>query len=203
MALKISYPFKPFQITQKWGAVNPAYAEQFGNPAFKKHNGIDARVGKYVWAMKDGKLRQVIATEYPVYCPVEDFRVSEVAYYPNGGGWQIGLVSKQKVQVGNRLCYASILLCHAKKILVKVGDEPALGELLMIADNTGFSTGLHTHIGLYRLNDKHQKIDTNEATGSYDPSLFFTGEFAEEQSTMATRIKSGMRYWSYMAGLPV
>jgi murein DD-endopeptidase MepM/ murein hydrolase activator NlpD len=201
MDLRIHYPFKPYQITQYWGVLNPAYANKFNNPAFKRHNGIDARVGAYVWAMKDGKLQKVISTEYPVYCPVEGFRVTEVEYYPEGGGHQIGLVSKQKVQVGDKLCYASILLCHAKKILVKVGDEPAVGELLMIADNTGFSTGMHTHMGLYRLNNDLQKLDINEATGSYDPALFFTGMFAEEQSTMATRITSGMRYWRYLAGL--
>ncbi|RTE90670.1 hypothetical protein [Bradyrhizobium sp. LVM 105] len=49
----------------------------------------------------------------------------------------------------------------------------------MIADNTGFSTGLHTHMALYSLSDNLQKIDANEATGSYDPSLCFTGAFAE------------------------
>jgi murein DD-endopeptidase MepM/ murein hydrolase activator NlpD len=61
--------------------------------------------------------------------------------------------------------------CHAKKILVNVGYEPALGEIIMIANNTGFSTGPHTHMGLYRLTDRKQKLDTNEATGSFDPSL--------------------------------
>jgi murein DD-endopeptidase MepM/ murein hydrolase activator NlpD len=90
------------------------------------------------------------------------------------------------------------LLCHAKKILVKVGDEPALGELLMIADNTGFSTGLHTHMGLYRLNDKHQKLDSNEATGSSDPAIYFTGEYAADVATTATLVKSGMRYFKYL-----
>lgn len=194
MKLAISYPFKPYQITQKWGVLNPMYAEQFDDPAFKRHNGIDARTGYLTW---DGK----VATEYPVYCPVEGFKVTEVAYYPQGGGNQLGLLSKEKVMVGDKECYASLLLCHAKKILVKVGDEPALGELLMIADNTGFSTGLHTHMGVYRLSDKLKKLDTNEATGSYDPSLCFTQTFAVDDATYSTLFKSSLRYYKYLLGL--
>jgi hypothetical protein len=53
---------------------------------------------------KDDRLQKVITTEYPVYCHVEGFRVSEVAFYPNGGGHQIGLISKEKVQIGDKLC---------------------------------------------------------------------------------------------------
>jgi murein DD-endopeptidase MepM/ murein hydrolase activator NlpD len=81
-------------------------------------------------------------------------------------------------------CYARIWFCHAKKVLVKKGYEPALGELLMIANNTGFSTGPHTHMGLYRLDDMKWKLDKNAATGSFDPSLLFTEKFAEDQSTV-------------------
>jgi murein DD-endopeptidase MepM/ murein hydrolase activator NlpD len=43
----------------------------------------------------------------------------------------------------------------------------------MIGDNTGFSTGPHTHLGLYRLDDNKNKLDQNEATGSYNPAGFF------------------------------
>jgi murein DD-endopeptidase MepM/ murein hydrolase activator NlpD len=81
-------------------------------------------------------------------------------------------------------CYARIWFCHAKKVLVKKGYEPALGELLMIANNTGFSTGPHTHMGLYRLDDMKWKLDKNAATGSFDSSLLFTEKFAEDQSTL-------------------
>jgi murein DD-endopeptidase MepM/ murein hydrolase activator NlpD len=186
--LLIHFPFKPYTITQRWGNPNPAYAAQFNNPAFKLHNGIDAKPH-----LQD--------TSYPVYCPVDGFYVEWIDYQPNGGGNEIVLRSKSKLQLFDQLCYARIILCHAEKILVKQGDELALGELIMIADNTGFSTGPHTHMGMYRVGDDGNKIDNNEALGSFDPSLFFIGDFAADQATLATLIKSNWRYYQYRMGL--
>lgn len=191
--LKIFYPFKPFNITQKWGNPNPAYANQFNDPSFKLHNGIDAST-KIVW-------NGVVNTEFPVYCPVEGFKVLRVDYQPNGGGNEIWLVSKTPLQMFDQECYAAMILCHAKKILVSEGYEPALGELIMIADNTGFSTGLHTHMGLYRgtfENGAFTKIDKNEATGSFDPSLFFTETYAIDVATVSTLVTSVLRYFKYL-----
>lgn len=189
--MELHYPHKPYQITQPWGNPNPMYSEQFGDPNFKRHNGIDATVTFDPVTLKR-------ATEYPVYCPAEGFRVTEVAYYPQGGGNQLGLMSKEQVIVGGRLCYVSILLCHAKKILVKVGDEPKVGQLLMIADSTGFSTGLHTHMGVYRLTDKYRKMDVNDATGSYDPALLFSRKFAVDVASYNTLFASALRYYAYV-----
>ena len=184
------YPHKPFVTTQRWGNFNPSYT-QLG---FTRHNGHDSNVGKFDWSGK-------VVSEYPVYCPVENYKVTEVAYFPQGGGNQIGMVSKDKQHIGDQLCYVSIILCHAKKVLVKVGDEPTVGELLMIADNTGFSTGVHTHTGMYRLDDNLQKLDQNEMTGSYDPSLLFTGEYAVDVASYGTLVKSGWRYYRYLLGV--
>lgn len=192
--MKIYLPFKPFFITQHWGNPNPMYSGHFGNPNFKRHNGTDAVTG---YLDHQGKPR----TEFPVYCPVEGFRVTEVAFYPKGGGNQMTLISKEKMQIGDKKCYVSILLCHAKKILVPVGYEPAVGEILMIADNTGFSTGLHTHIGMYRLDDKYRKIDSNEATGSYNLETLFSTEFAVDVASTQTLIKSVLRLVKYYSGL--
>jgi murein DD-endopeptidase MepM/ murein hydrolase activator NlpD len=76
-----------------------------------------------------------------------------------------------------------------------------LGELITIGDNTGFSTGPHTHLGLYRLDANKNKIDQNEATGSYNPAGFFTGVSAVDASSYPTLMKSVMRYYSYRLGL--
>lgn len=187
-------PFKPFYVTQKWGNPNADYATHFNDPNFKLHNGIDATTGELNW---DGTVK----TEYPVYSPVGGFRVSSIGYYPNGGGKQLELMSKEKIQIFDQSCYVLLIMCHAKDILVKVGDEPALGELVMIADNTGFSTGLHTHLGMYRLNDQFNKIDTNEATGSFDPGLFLSPEYAVDKATLPTLIKSNLRYYQYKLGI--
>lgn len=188
--LNIWYPFRPFIVTQRWGNPNPLYA----GLGFTLHNGIDASTGRTDWQGKS-------VSEYPVYCPVEDFEVESITWEPQGGGNQLSLVSRTKVQVGDKLCHARIFLCHAKKILVKIGDRPKLGELLMIADNTGLSTGVHTHVGLYRLDDHKNKLDVNDATGSYDPASFFTGKFAVDVATTATLITSGLRYVKYLTGM--
>jgi hypothetical protein len=103
-----------------------------------------------------------------------------------------------------RECYAYIPLCHGKKILVKPGDQSALGEFLKIADNAGFSTGLHTHMGLYRVestNATTRILDQNDAVGSFDPSLFFTGQYAIDQASYSTLMRNSMRYFQYRAGL--
>ena len=195
--LKIFYPFKPFLITQSWGNPNPAYAAQFGKPEFKLHNGVDANPGVQEYT---GKLR----TEYPVYCPVEGFTVKQVDYAPQGGGNELWLISNQPLQMFDQKLYAYIPLCHAKKVLVKAGDQPKLGELLMIADNTGFSTGLHTHMGLYRVEYNGfniTKVDKNSAEGSFDPSLFFMKEYAIDKATLPTLISNGLLYYKYLLGL--
>lgn len=191
MPLKIHYPFKPFIITQHWGNPNPAY-QVLG---FKDHNGVDARP----WYTNE-QLRNY----YPVYCPVKGFVVDKVQYRPQGGGNEIWLVSKDTLQIGGEMCRAYIVLCHADKILVAVGDEPALGELLMIGDNTGFSTGTHTHIGLYRVvpnGASWSYLDQNDATGSYDPEPFFTGKFAIDLAEIKTLIKSNWLFYKYLLGL--
>lgn len=188
MTLKINFPFKPYLVTQVWNNPNPAY-NHFG---FTHHNGIDARP----W-YDNAQLRNY----YPVYCPVEGFVVDKVQYRPDGGGNEIWLISKEDLQLGDKTCRAYLVLCHADKVLVPVGYEPKLGELIMIGDNTGFSTGTHTHMGLYRVKPNGASwifIDQNEANGSSDPSAFFTGLYAADQATLGTLITSNLRYFKYL-----
>jgi hypothetical protein len=189
MYLKIYWPIKPYVITQRWGNPSTAYSTQFNDPNFKQHNGIDANVGR------SGNI--AYQTQFPIYCPVEGFRVESVSYEANGGGNQISLVSIDPMQIGNKLCYARLWLCHGKKVLVKENYQPKLGELLMIGNNTGFSTGPHTHMGLYRVDGSGYKLDSNFATGSIDPSLFFAKEYAIDQVSVPLLITNGMRLAKY------
>lgn len=196
--LKIYWPHKPYLVTQRWGNPNGAYAAHFDDPSFKNHNGIDA-VGRMT-TLTDGVMR----AEHPVYCPVEGFTVHKVQYAPQGGGNEIWLISDEPLQMFERKCHAYIAICHAKKVLVQAGDKPALGEMLLIADSTGFSTGLHTHMGLYRVDFDGIRVskyhDQNEMNGSFDPVLFFTRQFAVDKATMATHVKNGFRYLGYLTG---
>lgn len=187
--LLIDFPFKPFIVTQQWGVATDAYSDQFDDPDFKRHNGVDANVGR----AGDVAYR----TQFPVYCPVENFRVESVTWDPNGGGNQLSLFSMDPVTIGGKQCYARIFLCHGKKILVKPGEVVKRGQLLMIANNTGFSTGPHTHIGLYRTDAMGNKLDRNDATGSYNPALCYSGAFAIDQASVPVLIANGLRFARY------
>ena len=189
MKLEIFYPFKFFMETQKWGNVNSAY-EQFG---FKRHNGIDCRPYNLNYQPE----------KYPVYCPVSGFTVYQVRNHPQGGGNEIWLISKEKVTMFERECRALMVLAHADKVLVPVGHEPKLGELIMIGDNTGFSTGPHTHMGLYRVDYdgiKYTYLDENEAKNSFDPALFFTKQYSIDKAPLSTLLTNNMRYFQYILG---
>jgi len=193
--LKIYYPFKPFKTTQLWGNENKIYSD--AGFSFDHHNGIDALPGFTNW---DGSVQST----YPVYCPVENFTVERVDFAEKGGGNELWLISNEPVKMFEQECYAYMPLCHGKKVLVPAGYKPELGELLMIADNTGFSTGVHTHMGLYRVEYNGRSvtkyIDTNNANGSFDPSLFFTNEYAIDKASATTIVKSGLRYLNYLLG---
>ena len=196
MKLEIYYPHKKYFVTQDWGEPNPAYAKAFNIPEWTAHNGIDSITSMQDW---QGKL----VTEFPIYCPVENFRVLKVEWQPKGGGNCITLISKEPLEMFERTCHAYLTLAHAKKVLVKAGDEPALGELLMISDSTGFSTGNHLHMGLYRCEYDGSHItkwvnDGNNTKGSFDPALFFTKQHAVDRAKMSTLFKSGLRYYSYL-----
>lgn len=195
MPLQIHYPVKPFNITQHWNNPNPAYSQQFNDPSFKNHNGVDFIS---VAAQADGSFKK--QTEWPIYWPVEGFKVWQVRWAPEGGGNEIWFVSNKKMMVDGTLCYVFLVMCHAKKIFVQAGYEPALGELVMIADNTGFSTGPHTHFGMYRSSEQGwvSKIDTNEATGSYDIEKFFSGKYASELASRGTLLSNAFRYYNYV-----
>lgn len=195
--MDIHYPIKPFNTTQKWGVLNPAYATQFNDPTFTEHNGYDFNTG-YVDATTN-----YTPTEWPIYCPVDGFSVYQVDYAPQGGGNEIWLVSKEQMQIDDKLCWVFLVLCHGKKILVPVGYEPSVGDLLMIADSTGFSTGPHTHMGMYRssTNSWLTKIDQNVATGSYNPEPFFSGKYAADLASVGTLTANAFRYYKYKIGL--
>lgn len=172
--LELWYPANnhPWTLNQAWGVYNPAY-EQFG---FNRHNGIDIP----------------IAPDKAIYCPVRA-TVNRIEFFPEGGGHQVKLVTTDKWNVGGVDCYVLIIFMHNESILVNVGDVCEVGKQLTIPDNTGFSTGPHTHFGCYRLNDDYTFMDKNDANGSFDPSPCFNGYYATNAtftiSTLASIIK--------------
>lgn len=185
--MKLHFPTKKFFVTQKWGNLNPMYrANGFD---MDRHNGIDF-------------VAKTHRTNFPVFCPADGFKVVLVRNVPKGGGNEVWLMSKEKHQVGDKFCYLYMVFCHADKVLVSVGEEPKVGSLLLISDNTGFSTGEHCHWGLYRVDYDGRNIiylDENDANGSYDPSSLLTGEYAVDKATLGTLINNGFRIFGYYA----
>ena len=162
MKLELYYPAKPFLVTQGWGIYNPAY-ERFG---FNRHNGVDFLPG----------------TKKLVYAPVR-MRVYAVDFNEGAGNFVSG-VTTQKWEVGGIECFVQLTFMHLEKALCKIGDILEIGDLIGVPDNTGFSTGPHTHMAPYRLTEALLKMDSNDANGSFDPSPYWNGYFAEDVNIM-------------------
>ena len=157
--LELYYPAKPYIVAQKFGIYNPAYL-QFG---FSKHNGEDFAVDKdgVVLAMCDG-----VVTE---------------TGFNSGAGNFVKYKTNEKVDVDGVPRTVGFMYMHGERILVKQWDLVKAGTPLMIADNTGFSTGPHTHISAYFLNELGNKIVLDPASNDcFDFSKFYNGFHADD-----------------------
>lgn len=190
--LEIDYPIKPYRSNQPWGVRNPSY-DQFG---YGYHNGDD-------YALLDDKGNAVSEKNVFWNLNVEGEVVrlgtkENGGWQPNGGGIYFGVLAKEERGFKDgQSCYVLLDLLHAKKILVKEGDVVKRGQLVMIADNTGFSTGPHCH-GQYRrerlvpappgTKDSYrfrgdqilEDVDKNDMNNSFDPLPYYTGKYAED-----------------------
>lgn len=164
MKFQIHYPTKPYRITQRWGIYRPEIYSQFG---FTRHNGEDFALGY------EAKL-------YSIF----DGVVVKKGYQPSGGGIFVGIISKHEYEFDDGIkCRVLADYLHCKEILVNEGQNVETGELIAIADNTGFSTGNHTHLQLRRVNWDGKVItiiDKNDANNSFDPSPYWSGLYAED-----------------------
>lgn len=163
--LRLYYPTKPYSITQAWGISNPSYV-QFG---FSKHNGEDFRIG----------------ADCLVYAPIA-CEVTETGFEERGKGNFVRLITTEQHTVGDIPCFVGLVFMHGEKILVKAGDKLNVGDKIMIPDNTGFSTGPHTHMSCYRLGvNKISRLDTDPATNyTFDPHTYWTGHYAVDYPTI-------------------
>lgn len=171
------YPAKPYIVNQAWGIKNPIYA-QFG---FGSHNGVDFRVDA------DGILNAPCAGT-----------IVRTGNQPSGGGIFLGIMSEEAEFKDGVVCRALIDLLHCKELLVKEGDYVKAGAPIAVADNTGFSTGPHTHMQLRRVKkwngktgDKltWTKVDTNDANHSFDPAPYWNGFYAVDADTVLATLQ--------------
>jgi murein DD-endopeptidase MepM/ murein hydrolase activator NlpD len=177
-----SWPIKPYIVNQPWGNFDAVY-QQFG---FSWHNGVDLR----------------LSPDRKGFAPF-DYTVVRVAtkengkWQPNGGGIFIGLMSQpmafpaftNTTPNGTVVNFAAgtynVLLdmLHLDHPLVREGQTGKTGDLVVICDNTGFSTGPHCHTQWRRVlwdGTTITPVDKNDANNSFDPTPFFDGSYAQD-----------------------
>ena len=160
------YPVKPHKLNQEWGRYDPKTYSQFG---FTRHNGQDVN----------------LINGQPISAPFAGTCV-RTGNQPSGGGIFLGVMSEEfEFKDGKYRVLADFL--HCKELLITEGTKVKVGDIIALGDNTGFSTGPHTHVQWRRASfwngwtgDKLTWVnpDKNEANNSFDPEPYFNGEYA-------------------------
>lgn len=159
MKLSLYYPASPYRVTQAFGLTNPFY-NQWG---FTKHNGVDFAVDT------DGIVRAMC-----------DGVVYETGYNSGAGNF-VRYKTNLPVEAEGKTALVAFMYMHAKEVLVKSGQTIHAGDALIVADNTGSSTGPHTHISAYFINELWQKIPLNPETDHcFDFSKYYNGQYADD-----------------------
>lgn len=166
MKLELYYPVKPVRFNQHFGEVDPKYS----GLGLKGHNGDDyfALDGTEIRASHDGTVTFV----------GED----------GAGGLTVVLRTNEEFDYLDDKAFFKTIYCHIKKNTFKVlpGQKVKAGDLLALADNTGFSTGSHLHFGLKPMAKGEQdwtwyNVEQNNGyMGAIDPSPYYNGKCAAD-----------------------
>ena len=164
-------PAKPLRINQSWGIFNPAY-QQFG---FSRHNGTDIAVGD------DKKL----------YWPIDNCVVYDTEF-GEATGWRIKANSKDFYEFPDgKHAYVNVIMMHMDhKSPVPVGTVLNVGDDVGVPDNTGFSTGPHTHVMGRRVDANGVLMDTNDADNSFDLMPYWNGYYAIDKTVLVGTMKA-------------
>lgn len=191
---ELYYPVKPHLVNRPWGFEDPLY-QQFG---FNRHNGVDL-------ALVNG---QEICAPMPG-------NIINIGNDPTGSGIFVSLVSDEQYYFSDgKTTFVLLDFFHCQRILVNIGDHVELGQTIALGDNTGITTGAHTHIQprreylkelpdsatvhAYRIRDINYgftDVDTNNANNTFDPEPYWNQKYAAdynptEVSRLTTVIKS-------------
>lgn len=176
--LSLYYEAKPWKLNQKWGVHDPKTYAQFG---FEDHNGIDINPG-------GGK-------EIRAPFPYEAFRT---LWQPSGGGLVLSILSLEEYEAPDgKPAFVLIDYLHLERYVKVPGGNTYkgdMGDLLAIADNTGFSTGPHTH-AQYRWVRKVPKaqnglldVEKNTANNSFNPEPYRNGLYAADYAILTLKV---------------
>lgn len=164
MRLKLYNPLSRLIITQGFGVEN-THSSML--PAYQKmgllgHNGYDL----------------VAYDSTPVYAS-HDGRVT-FAGYDGSGGLGVVIRTNDEVEYNGGTAFIKSIYWHLKTGSLKVtgSQQVKRGDLIGLADNTGFSTGSHLHWGIKPMkrgeNDWEffNTEDTNGYSGAIDPTPY-------------------------------
>lgn len=175
MKLELFWPVKPARINQGFG-VNGDWYKSHGINIIG-HNGLDlfALHGQPVRAAHDGV----------------------VTFSGEDGGGGCGVVIRtnepREYQIGEAY-FKSIYWHLIKEIQVKTGQQVKVGDIIGLADSTGFSTGDHLHFGLKAQQKGEQDWEwvnldqANGYLGAIDPTPYLNYFFAEDAQGIFAKI---------------
>jgi len=135
--MKIYRAVKTNWISQRFGANAVKWYKKWG---MKGHNGID-------WIAQDGE---------KIYFDVSCKGVVLNTHIDGKGGLGVDIITEDKDGIFKHRYW------HLKEFKCKAGDIMETGDLIGLADNTGWSTGTHLHRGL--------KPQTKDENGEYKNS---------------------------------
>lgn len=198
---------KPRRINQPWGRYDPVY-KQFFDGSY--HNGTDHAPGE----------RKEVRAPFPgvvVRCGTKQ----NGQWQPNGGGVYVSVLSRYAYDfpAWSEVCSDGLVVnfragtyyiladyLHMESVKVSLGQEVEIGDLLGIADNTGFSTGIHTHIQGRREHKNFSEppegvsryrilgedfwlgdVDKNGANNSFPMERFYVGYAADYKISFLTK----------------
>lgn len=167
MKLTLRYIATPYFQNQRWGVFNPEVYLRFG---FTNHNGEDVKLG----------------IDALVCAPVK-IKIVQIGNHPKGAGIFVSGITidafDEWLASGPKAYKVYFTFMHLKEVLCKVGDVLDIGDLIAVGDNTGFSTGQHTHMFAGRVaeeNGSYKFVDESlkHADYSFDHTKYYNGEYA-------------------------
>ena len=195
----ISHPVKPWKINQLFNenrscidlatnskvitcdGHNPPAGYKSVYSQIKGHQGLDLRAkrGQAVHSVQDGVVVEVVSEE--------------------ARGVGIGIITDRKfycTETGKDE-YFKMRYWHHLVNLRKLGDKVFIGDVIALADNTGYSSGDHLHFEMkpvkYLKNGGYVNVlQSNGYFGAVDPLPYMQDRFAGEfmgLKTLAQRLK--------------
>lgn len=167
MKLELFYPIKPYVVNQPWGVHRPDVYGQFG---FTDHNGIDLGI---------------VGSDMKVRAPMNG-TVAVQGYQPHGAGYFLTMISDDEFDWDDgKRTKVELGFYHLERYNCVVGQKVTVGDLLAIPDNTGFSTGPHTHMAAKRVSGTpsgYVLVDSNTANNTFNQEPYFNGKYAVDEA---------------------